>query len=361
MVTLSSRNVRLQVNQAGGILGEVAFTWLGREVSPLYRAPWVDAPDALPTGVPAHLRGLAGDFFCAPFGKPDDPSAPAHGWSANGWWSVKAQHQNQDMARLVLQLDRTINGASLSKEIILRGDHPVVYQRHVFVGGTGSIPVAHHAMVHVPGGARLSFSTKDFGATPSEALHHDPAVGRSLLVYPQRFRDLGAVHLEGGATADIRTYPFADGHEDFLTLFEPRNARTGWSAALAINDGFLFFALKDASVLCQTSLWMSNRGRHDPPYSSRLAAVLGIEESCAHFVDGPRTSAEANDLSAEGYRTALQLHRHSDRSIRYAFGAIGADRRWSEVADISIERDNLNISDASGDFVTIPFDGSFFN
>ena len=59
----------------------------------------------------------------------------------------------------------------------------------------------------------------------------------------------------------MRSYPFAEGHEDFLMLFDPADARIGWSAAVAAADGFVFFAVKDAQVLGQTAIWMSNGGR----------------------------------------------------------------------------------------------------
>ena len=159
------------------------------------------------------------------------------------------------------ELAEAVRGARVTKEVTLRPGHPVVYQRHVLAGGEGAVPVAHHAMIHVPGGARLSFSPKDFGATPATPQESDPARGRSILAYPQRFADLSEVRLADGQIRTARSYPFAEGHEDFLTLFDPPDARTGWSAAVASADGFVFFAVKDAQVLGQTSLWMSNGGR----------------------------------------------------------------------------------------------------
>lgn len=361
MALLTTQDVRLDVNQAGGMLDHVAITWQDRTIEPLYRAPWVDVPGELEPTAPVHLRGLAGDFFCAPFGKSDDEAeVPTHGWAANGFWSVEKHLSHADFASLLLALDHTINGASLRKEITLRKGHPVVYQRHIFSGGTGSVPIAHHPMIHAPGGLRLSFSPKDFGATPAQPLHEDPAIGRSILSYPQRFRWLADVVLADGTHRDLRIYPFAEGHEDFLTLFDPPDARIGWSAALANSDGFVFFAVKDARILCQTSLWLSNAGRYDPPYCSRLVTVLGLEESSAHFVDGNRASVEANAFSSAGYRTALPLLEEEDTIVRYAFGAVAIDKTWTEVVSIEVGRDTLTISDISGAVIHVPFDGGFF-
>jgi hypothetical protein len=171
---------------------------------------------------------------------------------------------------------------------------------------------------------------------------------------------LSAVNLADGGTVDARSYPYAEGHEDFVSLFDPPDATIGWSAALARADGFLFFAVKDARVLCQTSLWMSHRGRFYAPWLSRHAAVLGIEESCTYFGDGHRASIAPNDLSAAGYRTAIALVPAGEVAVRYAFGAIAAPAGWTEVADIDVGDGALTITDVGGGAVSVPFDGGLF-
>ncbi len=360
MQTLAAEGISVVFNPLGGLFDDVAITRDGRTLHPLHRAPWIDTPADIPEGTPPHLAGLAGDFFCAPFCKSDIEPAPGHGWAANGPWSHRASVAGADGSlTAVFDLGERIMGAALSKEIVLRPGHPVVYQRHVFSGGSGAVPVAHHAMLHVPGGVRLSFSKKDFGATPPNAQETDPARGRSILLHPQRFADLSAVKLADGRTVDARFYPYAERHEDFVSLFDPPEATIGWSAALASADGFLFFAVKDARVLCQTSLWHSNGGRDYAPWLSRHLAVLGIEESCAYFGEGHRASIAPNDLTAAGYRTAITLDPNADIGIRYAFGAIPAPVGWTEVADIVVGGGTLTISDVGGGSVSVPFDGGF--
>ena len=158
---------------------------------------------------------------------------------------------------------------------------------------------------------------------------------------------------------DARTYPWAEGQEDFLTLFDPPDAGIGWSAAVAAADGFVFFAVKDAGVLCQTSLWMSNGGRSYAPWSSRHRAVLGIEEGTAHFGDGRIVSAAANALSAAGYRTALALG--GEVVVRYALGAIPVPEGWREVADVAVGDGALTLTEAGGGAVRVPFDAGFLD
>ena len=146
-------------------------------------------------------------------------------------------------------------------------------------------------MLHLPGGAALSFSSKDHGATMATALETDPARGRSILRYPQRFTDMASVALADGGTVDATVYPFAQSHEDLIVLTEAKGASLGWSAAVAASQGFVFFAIKDARVLPQTILWMSNGGRDYTPWNGRHRAVIGIEEAVTGLLldeEGPR-------------------------------------------------------------------------
>jgi hypothetical protein len=358
----SVEGISVAFNPLGGMLDDVVIARAGRTIRPLHRAPWIDTPADIPADAPPHLRVLAGDFFCAPFSRSDVEPAPGHGWPANGIWSLHTSHTAADgTLTATFDLDHKILHAGLRKEIVLRPGHPVVYQRHVFAGGGGALPVAHHAMINVPGGARLSFSRKDFGGTPATPQESDSTRGRSILAHPQRFADLSAVKLADGRTVDARSYPFADAHEDFLSLFDPPDARIGWSAAVAKAEGFLFFAVKDARVLCQTSLWFSNGGRFYAPWLSRHRAVLGIEESCAYYGDGHRASIAPNDLTASGYRTALVLDPAGETSIRYACGAIPLPASWTEVAGIAIGPGRLTITDAAGGSESVPFDTAFFD
>jgi hypothetical protein len=353
--------VSVDVDPLGGLLDNVVFEHGGRRVAPLHRAPWLGVAAEIPPDTDPHLAKLAGDFFCAPFCKPDVEPSPFHGWSSNGEWRVERRHAAADGALTVdFRLVPPVMGAVLRKHVTVRPGQPVVYQRHVFHGGAGALPVAHHAMVHVPGGAALSFSPKDFGATPVTPAEPDPARGRSLLAYPQRFASLSAVALAAGGTVDASHYPYAHAHEEFCSLFDPQAATLGWSAALAVRDGFLFFALKDARVLTSTSLWMSNGGRDFAPWLSRHFAVLGIEESCAHFGEGHLAAITPNALTAAGYRTALTLDPAGETVVRYAFGGIPADPSWTRVTDIRLQGDTLTITDAGGASATLPFDPNFF-
>lgn len=357
MDKIATSGIRLTFNPEGGIIDELTIDTADGTLQPLHRAPWVRTGEQLPADVAPVEARLSGDFFCAPFANGSD-GAPIHGWSANGHWNAEGQTENADgsvTARYALQ--QTIGGANLVKEITLAPGQPIVYQRHVFTGGAGRIPIAHHAMVHVPGGAQLSFSPKAFGITPDGAPETDPARGHSIFAYPQKFKSLKSVSLVDNRTIDASRYPFDDGHEDLSVLAEAPGGKLGWSAAVAIKDGFVFFAVKDAARLPETILWMSNGGRSYSPWNSRHRAVLGIEEAAtpAHATGGLSDMTASSPI---GQATGLDLG--GEQSVRYAFGAIRVPTGWSEIAGIEATDDLLTLHDIGGGSVTLPFLGRHF-
>jgi hypothetical protein len=353
MDTIKAEGITLSFRPEGGVIDGLVIATETGDLRPLHRAPWLDGGEVLPDHVAPVERRLAGDFFCAPFGDAG-PDVPIHGWPANGTWeSAGTAARTGGTMTARYRLRETVEGARLTKEIALRDGHPVVYQTHVFEGGAGKIPVAHHAMLHVPGGARLSFSPKSAGRTPSGAPEPDPARGRSILAYPQRFASLAAVRRADGGVADARLYPFDDGHEDLVALSEMPGTAIGWTAALAASDGFLFFAVKDARALPHTVLWMSNGGRSYSPWNSRHRPVIGMEEAVVgfHLAGGGDT---------DGLPTGLTLGDGKTTAIRYAFGAIAAPQGWTEVGDIQIAADTITLTDVGGDARVLPFDGGHF-
>lgn len=346
MHEIRADGISLAFRPESGIIDDLVINCEGaKDLRPLHRAPWLGTGETLPDEVALVEQRLAGDFFCAPFGK-TSPDIPIHGWAANGTWEKANERSANGAVTATYQLHESIEGARLTKHLTLRPGHPVVYQSHVFEGGSGTMPVAHHAMLHLPGTARLSFSSKASGLTPRSALETDPKRGRSVLAYPQKISSLETLRREDGGLSDASLYPFDLGHEDLVILVEKPGTKLGWSAALAKTDGFLFFALKDAALLPHTVLWMSNGGRFYPPWNGRHHAVIGIEEASLdhRLIDDP-------ELAAKG----LALARDRTTTIRYALGAIPAPEGWTSIRDIRLDAGKLIVSDASGETRSVPF------
>ena len=360
MDRIASQGIALSFNPEGGTIDDFVLQFPDGplELRPLHRAPWLDADEELPPNIPLVERQLAGDFFCAPFG--NQPGEPIHGWTANGTWQGEGVQTDDDgsvVARYGLR--ETVQGATVTKSFLLHPNHPFLYQSHRFDGGSGHLPIAHHAMICVPGSARLSFSSRAFAVTPKDALEPDPARGRSILSYPQPRTDLSAILGQGGESFDARTYPFHRDHEDIIVLAGERNATLAWTAALAADDGFLFFAIKDAKRLPETILWMSNGGRSYAPWNSRHHFVLGIEEAATGCHENGVFQSTGAD-SSDGLATGLTLGEGLVSEVKYGFGAIPAPDGWSEVSDIQLTASTLTLVDVSGAEIRLPFDGRHF-
>jgi len=333
----------------------------GRRLTPLHTAPWVDDPTiAGDEAILPNLRALSGDFFCAPFGAPDEEGVPPHGWPANSRWDhveTVPHPQGGSIARYALA--KRPRGARLVKELALRDGHPFVYQRHIFEGGEGTITVASHAMTRFAARGRLSFSPKAYAETPGRPLEPDPARGRYALRYPARFADLGAAPLNDGGATDLRSYPIASRHEDFVMLVEARASRLGWAAALREREADIVLSLKHPADFPVTMLWFSNGGRDYPPWNGRHVGVLGIEEGRAWGANGYAASAAPNALSESGIPTVLELRPEGSAEVRHVVGGVVRPPEWSEVAELEVEGETLTLADVSGASLAVPCDAGF--
>jgi hypothetical protein len=256
-------------------------------------------------------------------------------------------------------LQKKVFGARLIKEITLRDGHPFVYQRHIFEGGAGATSVASHAMTKFATRGKLSFSPKAYGETPAKPQESDPARGRSLLKHPARFEDLGSVPLKDGGTTDLRRYPIASRHEDFVMLVEAPGSRLGWAAAVREDAADVVLSRKNPRDFPVTFLWFSNGGRDYAPWNSRNVGVLGIEEGRAWSANGYKASIAPNPLSQSGVPTSLAFQPGGSVEVRHAIGGVPLPQGWSEIGAVAAEADALRLSDITGATAAIPYDPAF--
>lgn len=343
MILLAAHGVRATFRPETGLIELFTVTDGGREIAPLHRAPWVDTGEAMPEGAAPHMARLGGDFFCAPFAGREDGSA-LHGWPANAGWTVTGGGPT-----LTARLDRTVQGAILTKTLTLRDDHPFLYQTHRFEGGTGRIPVANHANVAVKDGALIRTSPKHHWETPRDAQESDPTRGRSQLVYPARSGDPTAFPGKAGPV-DLTRYPWGHRFEDFAIGIEAADSPLGWTAVTRLAKGDLFLSLRNPRALPMTMLWHSNGGRDYAPWSGRHVGCLGVEEGAAAQMLGLSTEA---DLPAPGFLTLGGV-----TTVRHIIGAID----WPSaepVAAVRIEGATLVVTGEQGASRTVPIDPSF--
>jgi hypothetical protein len=348
---LSSDRVQLGVTAVGGHLDNVRFQSERGPLAPLHTPPW--AHEELSPDIPPVLRMLRGDFFCAPFGDSDllPDEQRTHGRTANGTWKPLRSAAE----RLELELDAPVAGATVRKTVMLRPGHPIVYQEHLLAGGHGALPLGHHVMLRADESLHLSFAPFVWGGTPPMPLE-DPFVGRSRLAYPQRFESLARVQLDTGKLADLTLYPALENADDLLMMVGDDRLEFAWSAAVAPQAGWAYFAVRNPRVLRSTVLWLSNGGRDYAPWSGRHRRVIGIEDVTGFFHRGHRASQPPNLLTTAGYPTALVLAPERPTRVRYAFGVVAVPDGFLRVARIERHTDGVQLSDEAGRSVAVPID-----
>jgi hypothetical protein len=330
----------------------------GRILRPLHTAPWVNEEIEDPA-LPPRIRFLSGDFFCAPFSENDITGEQRHGPPANSEWRPCGEVERRDGVTLArYELAARVEEAILTKELILRDGHPFLYQRHIFTGGRGRVPVSNHAMTRLPSGGALSFSEKRFGELPATLQEPDPARGRSIFQKSVRFADISRMPLENGASADLRHYPIAEKHEDFVTLVEKPSNVLGWTAALRTDAADVTLSLKNPTELPITCLWYSNGGRYYAPWNGRHIGVLGIEEGRSYLNAGHKASIAPNPFTAAGIPTAIDLLPGGSVSVRHVLGGLQTNG-WQSVREIVSQGDRLCLQGDDGSYIRVPFNGSF--
>lgn len=352
----SAAGIAVSVDLSVGHIADLAIDGGGRTLRPLHRAPWLDEPESsLPAELIAGQRRLSGDFLCAPFSVSDVEPAPLHGWPANSPWDVVASAKTGDGWQARLRLRHKVLGAIVDKILTLRDGHPFLYQEHVFSGGEGEVPVAHHPMTAMRKGGRLAFSAKRLALTPDQSLETDPARGRSMLAYPARTDALDGFPMAAGGTTSLRDYRAGDLREDFVTLIEADHDGLGWTAAAREAEADLFLVLKNPRDLPVTMLWISNGGRDYAPWNGRHLGVLGVEDG--RTAAGHKASIGDNALKREGVATTLRLG--GEARFRQVIGALPNVGKGSTPADVAAADGGLRLRFTGGNAIIVPFDTAF--
>jgi hypothetical protein len=358
--TLTAGGIKVVVDLRAGHVRELVIERDGRTVEPLHTAPWVEDPAI--TGdesLPGNLRFLSGDFFCAPFSTSDVEPSPPHGWPANSPWGLVEVLRHEDGVTGRYELEKRVLGARVIKEFRLRDGHPFLYERHVFIGGTGAVPVANHAMTRFEHGGRLSFSPKRHAETLPKPLEGDPARGRSKLAYFARFEDTTRAPMADGTFADLTHYPIGQRHEDFVMLVEAEGQDLGWLCAARPDKRDVFISLKNPATYPVTFLWFSNGGRDYAPWNGRHLGVLGVEEGRSFSGNGHRASIEPNDLSRLGIPTALALDPDGAVEVRNVIGGVPVAAGFERVGELRASPGRIELVGSDGSRLAAPYDDAF--
>jgi hypothetical protein len=158
--------------------------------------------------------------------------------------------------------------------------------------------------------------------------------GYSWLKQGAEFKSLEKVLTITGETADLTRYPARRGFEDLVMLVNDTELPFAWTAVTFPRERYVWFALKDPRILQETLFWISNGGRHYPPWNSRHVNVMGLEEVTSYFAIGLAESARKNPFSQKGFPTCLSLNPRKPLVVPYIMGIAGLPAGFDRVASI---------------------------
>lgn len=363
---LRASDVEAWVTEVGGQLAPVTFDRRRRRIQPFSIAPWVEEPER--DALPPILRVLRGDFFCLPFGGNATPFRgerhPVHGETANGRWRLEALGGGRGVASLHLSLPTRIRRGRVDKWIELRDGQNVVYCRHTLSGLSGPMCFGHHAMLRFPdrpGSGAVTTSAFAHGQVFIEPTERPENRGYSWLQPGATFDTLERVPTIVGADTDLSHFPARRGFEDIAMILSQPDLPFAWTAVTFPRERYVWFALKDPRVLRGTIFWLSNGGRHYPPWNGRHVNVLGLEEVTSYFHLGLAESARSNPFNKLGFATSVNLDPRRPFTVNYLMAVAPIPAGFDRVAAIEPASTGagVNLQSASGKTVPVPLDLEF--
>lgn len=366
---IASAEVEAFVTQRGGHLAPVIFDRKKRRIMPFGSAPpWSD--EQIDASFPPVLRVMRGDFFCMPFGGNEktfkgERHLP-HGETANGLWKLKAFRKLDGESCLHLTMRTSVRAGKVDKFISLRDGHPAVYLRHVVSGMSGPMSLGHHPILRFPnkpGSGLISMSPFKLGQVFIRPTESPANKGYSALLPGATFKTLNKVPTVFGDFADLGRYPARRGYEDIVMMISDPTLPFTWTAVSFPQQRFLWLALKDPRVLRQTLFWISNGGRHYPPWNGRHVNAMGLEETTSYFHTGIAESVAANPIADAGIPTTLLLNRNRPLTVNYIMAAFPIPKKFDRVISVEAEpeKNKIKVRSDSGSTVRIQLDLGFLS
>jgi hypothetical protein len=254
---------------------------------------------------------------------------------------------------------RASQGGRVDKFLTLRKGHPAVYCRHVVSGMTGPMPLGHHAILRFHSPGVISTSPFRLGQVYVNPVEKPEARGYSCLVPGATFESLERVPSLLAGNADLSCYPARRGYEDIVLLAGDPDPAFAWTAVCFPEEGHVWFALKNPRVLRHTLMWMSNGGRHYPPWNGRHIDTIGLEEVTSFFHEGMAASVQPNSLSRSGHPTSVRLHPLKPLDVRYVMAVAPVPRGFERVKAIEPDEQGVVLRSDAGMKVRVPIDLSF--
>ena len=363
---LKTAKVDLFVTQNGAHMAPVTFCADTKlPVQPYYISPWQnDQLKGLPDPVLVPLRG---DFFCMPFGGNSEvvngEKHSGHGEASSSKWKLVDTSQEKAVTTLTLELETKVRKGKITKKIHLVEGQNVVYTSHLLEGYSGEMPIGHHCTLDVPekeGSLRIAVSKFEMGMTCPVIFSNPLNREYQSLAINAKFTDLTKVPVlhKDAPPADCSSFPQRTGFTDLIQLFKAPSDTPAWTAATYQSRGYLWFSLKDASVMPGTVFWISNKGRHGFPWNGRNRC-LGLEENCSYFAEGLGPSTRSNIITDAGFPTAIELSPETPTVVNFIQGVVKIPPDFENVKAVEFGSGAVTFVSITGKEVTADVNHGF--
>ena len=361
---LESDCVRLGVTKVGAHMAPVSFNFNSSEpMLPYYISPWQGEDTSTLIGTPDAV--LRGDFFCLPFGRSDqqESGSPNHGRTSAGRWNLVDSQAEGGISSLRIEMEDALGPAKVTRVFFLRDGENIVYDLTLIAELEGSFPFGHHAVLRMPRKQRsmlVSSGEIAYGMTFSGKFAEPKIGGRQSLAPATEVLDLAEVpSYNRKKLFDCSRYPARRGCTDMLQLSAfIRHGEPAWTTAVNTEEGYLWFSLRDASLLPSTILWIENCARKRFPWNGR-GCSLGLEDVCSYFDLGTLASRQPNEFSAQGIRTAHTFDPQRVFELPYIQGAVRVPLDFKHVRNVTCDHSTATFTDCNGLSVSTPVSSNF--
>jgi hypothetical protein len=348
---IGNRSTELAITQIGAHMAPVTFYRdTPRPIQPYYISTWQGKPHPFPEG--ASEAVLRGDFFCLPFGH--NPCGNAHGRTAGERWELVSVADENGVQSLSIQMENALIGGTATRSFHLCEGENVVYDLTAITGLKGSYPLGHHAVLRCSarGGRLLISAAGPFRGLTFPGLFADNRERQSL-AQGADFSSLEHVPAlaDGQGPIDCSVYPRERRLSDFMQISAEPEIRPAWTTVVNAEERYLWFSIRNPSLLPSTLFWMECGGREAAPWEGRTE-LLGVEDVCSYFNFGAERSAARNPFSQRGVKTSISLRGDQVLMIPYVQGVVDVPEGFRRVRTCDFDEHAIHFTDETGNDVS---------
>ncbi|MGP8251234.1 MAG: hypothetical protein ACLQHF_04320 [Terracidiphilus sp.] len=327
-------------------------------ILPYHISPWQGQENDFLSGTPEAV--LRGDFFCLPFGRKDENiSGPNHGNTSGSVWELVDSQTQHGVSRLRITMAGALGAASVTREFFLRDGENVVYDLTSIVRLEGAFPLGHHAVLRTPrkensllvstGEIRYGMTFPGEFADPQQGAQQSLAVGAEFV----ELENLPS-YKDHGVSLDCSRFPARRGCSDMVQVAPAvKRGEPAWTTAVNTEESYLWFSLRDPSLLPSTVVWIENCARQSSPWDGKNCS-LGLEDVCSYFDQGTSASRKPNEFSSRGIPTTQSFSSQLVHEVPYIQGAVHVPPEFKHVRTVLCDHGSATFTDCNGLSVTTP-------